>query len=257
MTADQIKKMLEDRATQEYNDSLAQLAQQESNIRASNEAQQGLISKGLENTMKQSLSQRLLDRQRTQQNRLDAQKSNRMRARAIGGGTSSGFLDLTGRTDQQATQNMFDIDSRAAGFEGNAQLEAQKGLQSLQSGLQDALMKIEADRSLSRRNRDDMMNKALEAYQAQLARSGGAGGGGGMMMGGDGNVLGASTENNNANQPEEIAIDITGTNQAFIPITNKKNVGKGKLLQGGGFAGGSFNGGFIGGGGGGGNRGGF
>lgn len=101
----------------------------------------------------------------------DAQLSNRMRARAVGGAPSSGFLDLANRTDIQSQRDIGKAGQDLGQNYAQADLVANQALTRIIGDLNSAILGIQNNANLSLRERDNAIAdaKARAAAAAQQA----------------------------------------------------------------------------------------
>lgn len=95
-----------------------------------------------------------------QQANQDAQLANRLRARAIGGAPSSGFLDLANRTDIQTQRDVGQAGRELQTAYQKAQQLASQALTNINTALNDAIAQIQGDASLSLRQKNDAIQQA-------------------------------------------------------------------------------------------------
>jgi hypothetical protein len=154
-----------------FQDTQRQLQQQRQNIQTQAGTQRGLLESQFGEVEKGARSRELQQRAQEQRNIQDQIRSQRIRARAIGGAPSSGFLELTGRAEREGAQRLAGITGGTEQTIGQARGTFQKGLADLDRGLNEAIFNIENNLAASRREKDQ---------QAAGAGRGGGGGGGGL-----------------------------------------------------------------------------
>lgn len=168
---------------QAYNDSLDTLTgQAENNRKQATLGQQDVqnaynyATTGAENAYKSNLAG-------IQSANQDAQLANRLRARAVGGAPSSGFLDLANRTDVQSQKDIGAAGAQLGQAYQGADLTAEQSLSKIIGDLNNSILQIQQNGQLSLRQRDNAIAQAKakaaqDAYMASLL-GGGQGNGGG------------------------------------------------------------------------------
>jgi hypothetical protein len=202
-----------------FNATLAQLSARENALRKEAEQSQELAARNLERGYTLAEQQRIAATDQLRRQNQDLQTQNRIRARAIGGAPSSAFLELANKTDletgRQMAQQGMNYENRIKELDDRAFETVNK----IEQDLLKAIGQIEADRTMSLRERDAAITQAKReaAARALAARQyGGMGGFGGFGFdfgGGEpqmqapqpetGRVLGAATAPNQA-----IAVDV-------------------------------------------------
>jgi hypothetical protein len=169
-----------------FEDTQRQLQQQQQNLQTQAEAQRELLGSQFTETERGARSRELQQRGQEQQNIQDQIRTNRIRARAIGGAPSSGFLELTGRAEREGARRLAGITGATEQTIGRARGEQQRGLAALEQGLSDAIFQIENNRAASRREKDQAIaqleqaaaQQALALQEAARNRATAGGGGG-------------------------------------------------------------------------------
>lgn len=100
----------------------------------------------------------------------DAQLSNRVRARAVGGAPSSGFLDLANRTDIQTQKGLASAGSDLSRSYSVADQSASKALTDIMTALQGAIMQIQSNASASLLEKDQAIRQVRERAAALAAQ---------------------------------------------------------------------------------------
>lgn len=193
----------------EYNSTLDQLNSRLANAQQQAQTGQQAVQKGYDVTTGNLENQYNVGLDTIRSANQDAQLKNRLAARAKGGAPSSGFLDLSNRTDLQSQK---DIAQAGRGLQQGyqeADLTAQKALAAIQASLGDIVAQIQGDATLSLRQKNDQINQA-RSRAAQLAASNVDWNSilGGTQDGGQ--VLGASTS-------ADGSLDITTPNSDYVP----------------------------------------
>lgn len=184
---------------QRFNDSLSDLQRSEDLSRNQANQSRDMLANNYNRSVQQAEQQRIADLDQVRRANKDAQTANRVRARAIGGDSSSGFLDLANRIDQDAQQNVFKTNTGASNRISEAEQNAFKAFADIENRLNDAIAKIESDRRLSLRERDSMVRELEEqAARRALAAAQMAGmygqGGDEQQQGRQGSVMGLNFE---------------------------------------------------------------
>lgn len=149
-----------DLANQMYNDEIADLDSGLGLVKDSVQQGKDFVGRQADNTMN-ALDQRQLVNQR--QLRRDYQDSileARRRARAIGGASSSGYLDITSRLDQNLSQNMQTLGSQVTDLKSQVLLTKDQAMFELENKLQSTIAQIESEKRSSRRKKDQMIADA-------------------------------------------------------------------------------------------------
>lgn len=151
---------------QAFNDSIDALGGQAANLVTQAQTSQQGANNDLVNNLNQIDQSRTSALNTNQQTGSDAQVANRERTRAIGGAPSSGFLELANKIDRNTQQGANSINSGAFNQSANARNTTLKAIADIQSGLNDALFKIQNDASLSLRERDSAVSAAVTKAQS-------------------------------------------------------------------------------------------
>lgn len=107
----------------------------------------------------------------------DVLTQNRMRARAMGGAPSSALLDINARTEREALRQMGNLETDYANRIINTERETKTKIDQIENELLKQLAAIESDRSLSLRQRDELIERAkMEAMRAARNVVGGGSG---------------------------------------------------------------------------------
>lgn len=139
----------------------------------------------------------------------DMLTQNRMRARAMGGAPSSSLLDINARTEREALRQMGNLQADYANRIIASEKETKNKIDQIENELLKQLAAIESDRSLSIRQRDELIEKAkMEAMRAARGAVGG-----GFDFGGLNSVLGIS-DTATATRP-------VATQQTTVPVTTQ------------------------------------
>lgn len=190
---------------QRFNDSVADLQRGEEAARGQAGQSRDILVGDYNRGVQQAEQQRVSNIDQARRANQDAQTSNRIRARAIGGAPSSGFLELATRLDESAGRNINEANTQATNRIGQVESDINKSLFDIESRLNQTLAQIESDRRLSLRERDAAVAQAEEAAaQEALRRAAASAQAGNMDLlnalfgGGDqstGSVLGEQTTN--------------------------------------------------------------
>lgn len=141
-------------ATDTYNQQLQDYARSQQNaVQAAETSRQGLANQ-FNVTANIAEQQRLAGGNNARQNYQDTLLQTRNRARALGAGNSSGYLDLASRADRTLSNNIMGINTQADQVVGQASLNAQEQLGKLEQDLRSQIAQIESDRRLSLRQKD-------------------------------------------------------------------------------------------------------
>lgn len=152
---------------QGYNDTLTNLANMDRIAREQAEGQRQEIA-SMYDTGAQRAENKFINRQDViRQSAQDAQLSNRIRARAIGGGASSGVLELANRVDRDAIKNIATAAGEYTGSLSDLELKAMQGVNSIRDNLNQTIANIINNKSLSLRERD----QAIAAAEAEAKRA--------------------------------------------------------------------------------------
>lgn len=112
----------------------------------------------------------------------DVLTQNRMRARAMGGSPSSALMDINARTEREALRQMGNLETDYANRIINTEKETKTKIDQIENELLKQLAAIESDKSLSLRQRDELIERAkMEAIRA--ARNVVGGGSSGLNWG--------------------------------------------------------------------------
>lgn len=195
---------------QRFNDSLADLQRSEELSRQQADTSRQQLIGDYNRGVSQAEQQRLSNIDQARRSNQDAQTSNRIRARAIGGAPSSGFLELATRLDEQAGKNINEANLQATNRIQQVESDVMKSLSGIEDTLNKTIAQIESDRRLSLRERDAAVAQAEEAAAQAAIRAAAQSGNmdllNSLLGGGDSGNIGAS--GGSVLGASDVAIDI-------------------------------------------------
>lgn len=157
--------------TESYNSVINNLNARAQNARQMAEMAQGDIQRGYETSVAGAEQAYRTGLQTAQQANQDSQLANRLRARAMGGAPSSGFLDLANRTDLETQRGVSRLGSELSQGYRSADQAANEGLSRIIAALNSEILQIQNDATLSMRERDMAIQDArIRAAQAAAAQ---------------------------------------------------------------------------------------
>lgn len=160
------RQSLVDAANTQYNDVTGALDTQQNTITSQNQAAQGLVNQQRDLGLSDIQNQAQTSRNSAQTTYADLVKQARIRARALGGGTGSGYMDVLGQLDNQLQRNLGATDVNTTSVIAKTNLIAQQAIQSLANDLTNTVQQIAQDKTTSLRQRDQAINDAqLQAAQ--------------------------------------------------------------------------------------------
>lgn len=146
-----------------YNDRVDQLQGSLANTRSQAQSAQQDVQKGYDIATTNAENTYTGNMDTIRSANQDSQLANRLRARALGGAPSSGFLDLANRTDIQSQKDIGKAGQQLGLAYMSADQIASKAYGDIISSLNDAILKIQSDGTLSLRERDQRIQSAKEA----------------------------------------------------------------------------------------------
>jgi hypothetical protein len=156
-------------ADQSYNDQITNLGNQEGQIKTSATSGKDYINQLRNSNVSDLTNQGDLSKRQARQSYQDQILQTRIRARALGGAASSGFMDLTGRLDQALASNLTGIDTTNMSAMSKVKITADKALTDLQAEMDKNINEIANQKNLSLRERDKAKASIqMEAAQAAL-----------------------------------------------------------------------------------------
>lgn len=154
-------------ADQSYGDINADLNNQEGQIKSQYAGGQGYINQLKGSNVADISQQGDLSKRQARQSYQDSILQTRLRARAMGGAASSGFMDLTSRLDQALAGNLTNIDMTSMTALNKVKLTADKALTDLQDEMNKSINEIAKQKNTSIRERD----KAKATIQMEAAEA--------------------------------------------------------------------------------------
>src|SRR5690606_20187577 len=154
-----------------YNNALANYDLAEQSAREYAATAQSNLNRELGTTLQQLENQRRSNIDLARQGGQDAQTQNRIRARAIGGAPSSGFLELANRIDRDTNRGILGFNQQASIGATNARTAALRALADIENNLNNQIFQISQNRNLSLRERDAAIQDAISRAQARAAQT--------------------------------------------------------------------------------------
>lgn len=217
---------------QSYNDTITNLANMDRMARERGEAQRQELKAAYEGGAGRAENRFINQQDVIRQSAQDAQLMNKIRARAMGGGASSGVLELANRVDRDANKNVAMAAGEYTGALSDLELKGLQGINSIRDSLNQTIASIIQNKSLTLRERDAAIAKAEEDARTaarEAAYYNSLYGGDSMdTMAGTGNVLGNQTSlevetiDENTNQfDRNNPVEIYGRMKALRDIINQ------------------------------------
>lgn len=150
-----------------YQDALLDYQNQEDLFRNQYDRSKGNINNQLGQTIQQANTNALQQTTQARQNYGDLITQTRRRARAVGGSSQSGVLELYNMLDRDLQQNVYGINATKGSAIDQANTVATQALGDLEAKLTETIAAIDSDRRLSLREKDAALREI--EYQATAA----------------------------------------------------------------------------------------
>lgn len=165
---DQEKAAALQQVAQQYEDLLNDLTGSQQRVEGQAQKTKDLLAQQLSTVKTEAEGNRLANQDKARQNYQDLQTQSRRQARAVGGASSSGFMELSNKLDQTLQRNLTSADTDADSVLNKAQLSAQSAINDLENNLNENIAKIEGDKRTAARERD-RQKQQIEQQAAQQA----------------------------------------------------------------------------------------